>query len=79
MLQFYCVMFTFDTFCQIFAAENTNLQNIEQKRKNLVKHSNYKMSGKCRCDSKPCAGGCPCSKAGVSLTIRIQAFVPFGR
>ena len=22
------------------------------------------MSGKCRCDSKPCAGGCPCSKAG---------------
>jgi len=23
------------------------------------------MSGKCRCDSKPCAGGCPCSKAGV--------------
>ena len=23
------------------------------------------MSGKCRCDSKPCAGGCPCSKAGA--------------
>jgi len=23
------------------------------------------MSGKCRCDSKPCAGGCPCSKSGV--------------
>ena len=22
------------------------------------------MGGKCRCDSKPCAGGCPCSKAG---------------
>ena len=23
------------------------------------------MSGKNRCDSKPCAGGCPCSKAGT--------------
>ena len=22
------------------------------------------MSVKCRCDSKPCAGGCPCYKAG---------------
>ena len=22
------------------------------------------MTNKCRCDSKPCAGGCPCSKAG---------------
>ena len=22
------------------------------------------MTTKCRCDSKPCAGGCPCSKAG---------------
>ena len=22
------------------------------------------MAGKCRCDSKPCAGGCPCYKAG---------------
>jgi len=26
------------------------------------------MSGKCRCDSKPCAGGCPCSKAGSLCT-----------
>ena len=23
------------------------------------------MAGKCRCDSKPCAGGCPCYKAGT--------------
>ena len=68
ILQFHCVMFTFDTFCQIFAAENTNLHKKEKIS------SNQKMSGKCRCDSKPCAGGCPCSKAGVSL--RIQVFVP---
>jgi len=26
------------------------------------------MVAKCRCDSKPCAGGCPCSKAGSLCT-----------
>jgi len=26
------------------------------------------MATKCRCDSKPCAGGCPCSKAGNLCT-----------
>jgi len=26
------------------------------------------MAAKCRCDSKPCAGGCPCSKAGSLCT-----------
>ena len=24
----------------------------------------FQMTVKCRCDSKPCAGGCPCYKAG---------------